>query len=101
MSALDLASKPDKWIESIDLKILFFRLTLDSATEFLFGTSVDSQLDAFPSYRMLDSVGGAPKSSKFAAAFDDAQAALAMRSRFAGLYWLVWPKGFKENCRIW
>ena len=32
------------WTEYVDLVPLFFRLTLDSATEFLFGQSVSSSL---------------------------------------------------------
>jgi hypothetical protein len=26
--------------------------------------------------------------------------ALATRARFANRYWMVWPKGFKESCKI-
>jgi hypothetical protein len=37
------------WTTEIDLSPLFFRLTLDSATEFLFGESVHSQIAALPS----------------------------------------------------
>ena len=101
MGALDLSLTPGNWIKSVDLQILFFRLTLDSATEFLFGTSVDSQLDVFPSYLMLDSAAGAPNSSGFATAFDEAQMTLATRARFMDMYWLVSPKDFKQNCKKW
>ena len=101
MGALDLSLAPGNWIESVDLDVLFFRLTLDSATEFLFGTSVDSQLDVFPSYKMLDSAAGAPYSSGFAAAFDEAQMTLATRARFVDFYWIFSPRGFRKNCKIW
>lgn len=38
MQALTVNS--DGWTDEIDIQVLFFRLTLDSATEFLFGESV-------------------------------------------------------------
>jgi hypothetical protein len=42
----------DGWTDVFDIKTLFFRLTLDSATEFLFGESVDSQLTmGIPDYK--------------------------------------------------
>lgn len=34
--------------QEVDLQVLFFRLTIDSATEFLFGESVDSQIAELP-----------------------------------------------------
>lgn len=101
MRALDLSLTSDNWIESVDLGVLFFRLTLDSATEFLFGTSVDSQLDVFQSYGMLHSEAGAPNSSEFATAFDESQNTLAARARLDRLYWLFSPNKFRKNCKIW
>ncbi|TVY59303.1 Cytochrome P450 52A5 [Lachnellula cervina] len=100
MRALDLSLTSDNWIESVDLGVLFFRLTLDSATEFLFGTSVDSQLDVFQSYGMLHSEAGAPNSSEFATAFDESQNTLAARARLDRLYWLFSPNKFRKNCKI-
>lgn len=38
MKALPVNS--DGWTDEIDIQVLFFRLTIDSATEFLFGESV-------------------------------------------------------------
>lgn len=35
-----LPVKSDGWTDEIDIQVLFFRLTIDSATEFLFGESV-------------------------------------------------------------
>ncbi|TVY21947.1 Cytochrome P450 52A12 [Lachnellula arida] len=100
MRALDLSLTSGNWIESVDLRVLFFRLTLDSATEFLFGTSVDSQLDVFPSHGKLHSAAGAPNSSEFATAFDEAQNTLAARDRLDRLYWIFSPNKFKKNCKI-
>ncbi|TVY31590.1 Cytochrome P450 [Lachnellula subtilissima] len=84
MKALNLSLTSGNWMESVDLGVLFFRLTLDSATEFLFETSVDSQLDVFPGHGMLHSEAGAPNSSGFATA----------------LYWIFSPNSFMKNCKI-
>lgn len=99
MRALNLSIGGDNWTDCVDLQVLFFRLTLDSATEFLFGESVDSQLHLLPGYQNEKSVNSL-HSSDFASAFDRGQMALATRARFASRYWLVWPKGFKESCRV-
>jgi cytochrome P450 len=53
---------------TVNLADFFFRLTMDSATEFLFGESTDSLTD--------DSEGG------FAGAFNRSQDTISMRSRF-------------------
>jgi cytochrome P450 len=52
MSVLHKILQPDGWTSLVDLQILFFRLTLDSATEFLLGESADSQLQYIPGYRL-------------------------------------------------
>ena len=99
MRALDLTTQASRWTESLDLQVLFFRLTLDSATEFLFGQSVDSQLNLLPGYKHNQAaVGSGPNSSAFAEAFDNAQMALATRARYQDRYWLISPKGFKDAC---
>ena len=90
MKAIDKSMQADNWTKMVDLQDVFFRLTLDSATEFLFGKSVESQVD--------DVAGFHP--SDFASAFDNGQMALAHRARFMDKYWLVSPKGFKESCTI-
>ncbi|CAL3971722.1 unnamed protein product [Diplocarpon coronariae] len=99
MKALEVELGPDSWIDSVDLQVLFFRLTLDSATEFLFGESVDSQLRLLPGYEDGDGKSGGLLSADFASAFDKGQAALATRGRFGDLYYLCRPKGFQEACR--
>jgi len=48
MQALPVNS--DGWTDELDIQLLFFRLTLDSATEFLFGESVGK------SYYILHSI---------------------------------------------
>jgi cytochrome P450 len=61
---------------TFDLQELFFRFTIDSATEFLFGQSTDT---------LKESKTGGPDGAKFAQAFNEAQDACAMRARLGGL----------------
>lgn len=69
-----LISKLPKDGSAIDLSDYFFRLTMDSATEFLFGESTDSLSE--------DSESG------FSGAFNRGQEAIAMRARFG--IWVKW-----------
>ena len=72
----------------IDLQPLFFRLTLDTTTAFLFGESVRSLM--------------APESAgeqTFAEAFNTAQAYVAKRFRLLDLYWLIGGRDFRAACR--
>jgi hypothetical protein len=82
MKAIDKSMQADKWTSMVDLQSLFFRLTLDSAPEFLFGESVQSQVILLPGYKddQEDVAGFHP--SDFAASFDSGQMALAHRARF-------------------
>ncbi|KAI1413298.1 cytochrome P450 monooxygenase [Hypoxylon sp. FL1857] len=73
----------------VDLEPLFFRLTLDVTTEFLFGESVWSQ-------RPTSSV----TSHDFEGAFDSAQNISAKRLKFQKLYWLVDGKKLRKACNI-
>jgi cytochrome P450 len=91
-----IPTSTDLWTDKVDLRPLFFNLTLDSATEFLFGQSVYSQ-KIYP---------GAPKTtsseidwSSFAQHFDDANVATQFRFRLFDLYWLYNPKSYQDDCR--
>lgn len=91
MSVLERRLGADGWTDTVDLSTLFFRLTLDSATEFLFGESVNSQL------------GEAHKTAKgdvdFAQAFDRSQYTLSIAARLGNSYWLVHTPEFHRNVR--
>src|ERR1700743_3533850 len=87
------------WTEFIDLVPLFFRLTLDSATEFLFGQSVNSQIAALPGYTEKARKPGELDWTNFAKCFDGGTMALGVRGRLAELYWLYIPKHFNDNCK--
>lgn len=92
-----LTTDASGWTGKVDLQVLLFRLTLDSATEFLFGESVDSQLAGLPGYKKPAYSDATHDEGRFAFAFDAGQMALATRLRFAEFYWMVRPKGFSAN----
>lgn len=73
--------------ERVDLQSLFFRLTLDTTTEYLFGNSINS----------LDK-NSASKGSTFADDFDIAQNYVVQRFRLLDLYWLIGGKKFRNAC---
>jgi cytochrome P450 len=84
---------------SFDIQELFFRLTLDTSTEFLFGESVNALLSS--SYTN----SGVPVKSTqahmgFEAAFNTSQDYLAWRSLAQSLYWLINPKKFRDANRV-
>ena len=85
----------DGWTAETDIQTLFFRLTIDSACEFLFGESVDSQIkesNLFSSEKKPE--------INFAKHFDSAMMHLAKRFRFGDNYWLHNPKEFKEDNKV-
>lgn len=99
MSALQARLEPDGWTSLVDLQVLFFRLTLDSATEFLLGESADSQLQHIPGYSQKRNSALELHNIDFATAFDRGQAGLAMRARLGPMYWTYNPRWFRESTR--
>ncbi len=91
-----LQTGEDGWTQNIDMQVLFFRLTMDSATEFLFGESVDSQLEGLPGSKNYSSTHD---EEGFAYAFDRGQMYLAKAARMGDFYWMAHNKDFKEMCR--
>lgn len=81
--------------QKFDIQELFFRLTVDSATEFLFGESVESLNDGTVATNrdFIDFDGKAG----FAEAFNNAQAWIATRNTFQKLGFLVNNKEFRES----
>ncbi|KAL4918697.1 cytochrome P450 [Aspergillus aurantiobrunneus] len=77
-----------------DIQRLFFLLTIDSATHFLFGESVGSMDDN--SVLGKSSVGDA---QNFADVFNTAMKYLNLRSISLGFYWMVNPKKFRDANR--
>ncbi|KAG5416871.1 ALK2 [Candida metapsilosis] len=78
-----------------DLQELFFRFTVDSSTEFLFGASVDSLKDA--SIGMQSESNEVDGKEQFAQSFNFSQQYLSSRSTMQGLYWLLNSKKFRES----
>ena len=72
----------------IDLQPLFFRLTLDVTTDFLFGESVQSLRG--------------PKSANeqtFGQDFNTAQEIVTQRFRFPDFYWMIGASKFRKACK--
>ncbi|KAK5138660.1 hypothetical protein LTR04_004310, partial [Oleoguttula sp. CCFEE 6159] len=90
----------DGWTAETDLQVLFFRLTLDSATEFLFGESTDSQLINLPENSAAEKGNSNKDEAVFAYAFDKSQRYLARRFRFGENYWLINPQDFKDSNKL-
>ncbi|OGM42387.1 cytochrome P450 52A12 [Aspergillus bombycis] len=81
-----------------DIQPLFYLLTIDSATHFLFGESVGSMnsqgSDCLVNSSVKDSEG-------FAEAFNTSQKWLSARARAVDLYWMINPREFREaNKRV-
>ena len=90
------------WTARVDLQPLLFRLTLDSATEFLFGESVNSQLAALPEGLAQRQVAATPDKldwTSFGPAFDSGTMTLGTRGRLVELYWLWSPPSFSRACK--
>jgi len=88
------------WVQSVDIKPLLYRYTMDVSTEFLFGKSVNSQTTAIHS--LESSVTASKKAAedqKFAEAMDFAQGYIADRMRLFGYFWLMNSKEFQEACK--
>lgn len=86
-AADDLLDAISKSEGVVDLQPLFFRLTLDTTTAFLFGESVRS-------LRAPETAG----EQTFADAFNSAQEYVAKRFRLLDLYWLIGGRKFQEAC---
>ncbi|PYH87405.1 cytochrome P450 [Aspergillus ellipticus CBS 707.79] len=82
---------------SFDIQRLFFQLTIDSATHFLFGESVGSMGSSSEAGILEKTAVG--DAQGFAEAFNMSQEYLAARSRVLGFYWMINPKEFREANR--
>jgi cytochrome P450 len=82
-----------RWTAQTDLSQMFFRLTLDSSTEFLFGQSANSQLGE----SSLHTKG--LEWSNFGPAWDRATNQVAVRFRLNDLFWAWNPKSMRDACK--
>ncbi|KAK9487661.1 cytochrome P450 [Lipomyces starkeyi] len=95
--------------ESVDIQELFYKLTMDSATEFLFGESVNSlklvsTAEDIPEInrKSQTQVRAASSDGKqdFAHAFNYSQEVVSFRVLLQSWYWLMNPKKFRESNAI-
>jgi cytochrome P450 len=84
--------------EYFDIQELFFRFTVDSATEFLFGESVHSLKDESIGINQ-DDIDFAGRKD-FAESFNKAQEYLAIRTLVQTFYWLVNNKEFRDCTKL-
>lgn len=80
-------------LETINIQDLFFKLTMDTATEFLFGQSVNSLEDDLPGYVSPVEFEGR---KEFSHSFNTAQAYLGSRAYTQMFYFLINNKEFRE-----
>ncbi|OAL45722.1 putative cytochrome P450 family protein [Pyrenochaeta sp. DS3sAY3a] len=85
------------WTDTVDLQTIFFRLTLDTSTEFLFGESVESQIKALQTHtNKVDSLSHA----NFGQEFDKSQWYLSFRVRLQQFYWIINPYNFRHSVKV-
>lgn len=80
-----------------DIQDLFHRLTIDTATEFLFGDSVDSLRN---STALMQGPKMAVSCAQFATAFSLCLDMLARRSQLGPMYWMADSFDFRRNVKI-
>ncbi|KAI3403001.2 hypothetical protein KGF56_004254 [Candida oxycetoniae] len=80
--------------KTFDIQELFFRFTVDTSTEFLFGESVHSLYDDAINMKTD------PEVADFAQAFNETQKDLAVRAYLQVMYWIYNPPSFKRNTKI-
>ncbi|QQK45792.1 Cytochrome P450, E-class, CYP52 [Penicillium digitatum] len=85
---------PDGWSSAVDIQAIFFRVTLDSATQFLFGRSSDSQIGT------MQKEAGQASDDTFLYGFDRCMWYLAERLRFERLYWVIYNREFRKCIKI-
>ncbi|RDW57024.1 hypothetical protein BP6252_13896 [Coleophoma cylindrospora] len=91
---LALPVESDGWTKTIDLLPIYFRLTIDSSSEFLFGDSVNSQLSALPGRSTPE------KDLGFVSAFERSQDLIANAFRFNDWYAIGLTKELRDACKV-
>lgn len=81
-----------------DLQVLLHQLTVDTATEFLFGESVDSLTDA--NRKILAPSGKSISGAQFVESFNYCQDFLAFRFMSGGVFWLMDSFKFRRNAQV-
>lgn len=90
----------DGWTSKVDLAPLFFNLTLDTGTEFLFGQSVHTQNpDERSNSSRLRGLAAAPNLANFGKHLDEAKCIIDRRGALAKYGWLVRDNAYPEHCK--
>ena len=89
-----LQTQEQGWTSTIDLQPLFFYFSLDVATEFLYGQSVNSQAAIANLENAENSIDGAT----FARQLDEAKHLVDKRGALGKFYWLMPMKKMKTHC---
>lgn len=88
------------WTEDIDLSPLFYNFTLDTATEFLFGESINSQETAVRKAHGYDDLDGKlTAANDFRSALELVNTRIMWRMRFGLFYYLVDGLDFRRAIR--
>ncbi|PRT56569.1 hypothetical protein B9G98_04189 [Wickerhamiella sorbophila] len=82
---------------TVDAQALYHQLTLDTATEFLFGSSSNT-LDEKTT--TIKAPRGEVSNAQFAESFTSCLLTLATRVVLGSLYWVYSPPGFKKNVEV-
>lgn len=88
------------WTSEIDIQLLLFRLTMDSATEFLLGESVDTQLEDLDAYDFTSRQQKAVDKAAFSRAWANASFHMMQRVQLGSFYWLHNPKEYNEDNKV-
>lgn len=83
--------------EPFDLQELFFKFTVDTSTEFLFGSAVDCLSDKLIGEHPVEKFEG---HFQFYDAFNASQAICLTRAWLQYWYWLCYPPSFRKNNKI-
>lgn len=81
----------------VDAQVLFHQLTLDTATEFLFGSSSNT-LDETTT--TIKGPRGEVSNDQFATSFTNCLLTLATRLSLGALYWIWSPRQFKKDVEV-
>ncbi|RFU28179.1 hypothetical protein B7463_g8167, partial [Scytalidium lignicola] len=93
---MHIPSESSGWTSEVDLGPLFFSLTLDSATEFLFGQSTETLLSSLPGQKVSDAM---LQWKTVGECFDIGTNTIGIRIRLFDLYFLYNPKSFRDSCK--
>lgn len=81
-----------------DFQVLLHQLTIDTATEFLFGESVDSLTDS--NRKIVAPSGKSITGAQFVEAFNYCQDVLALRFLCGGVFWLIDSFKFRYKAKV-